>query len=398
MLRRDDRFVRLRRELRQGLCFDRDLFRLAMRTRSYGWAEGLRGSRLIEVWQHVDHLKVVEKDAPRLLPLAYSLIDKIVDRPACEAVKALKELLLPLGLTDAGWRYLLKHDIYAISETGGGRLTVEELARLAQALAMAGGHPPPSAALREAIRPRFAAIRQHGTDHQDGILKWLTEERRLASALLKAANEAKRSPDYGRFIDDAMTVLWWLRDARIEAPRKSLRTLIRLASAWEADQLAIAQTGRRRWSKPRSVPCADGVHEAVLLDGPVAVLEEARAMRNCLRHRLAVLSSRKAQIWSVRTQATGERVALVELRRDGDRWARGQIAARFNRPAPAWVVHFVSLKQPFEVLDSERLVIQMGKELSARRKAWIDPSCAVASWPSWLPTLLAIRASCRLTT
>jgi hypothetical protein len=353
MLRRDARLQRLRQELRQALCFDSSLFRLALRTRWNGGPDGLVGSRLIEVWRQVDHLRVVEQDAPRLLPLAYRVIDKLAELPAAETLQGLKALLRPSRLTDAGWRYLLKHRSATICATGGGRLTVEGLARLAQALALAGGHPPPSAALREAIRPRFMPMATRGADHKDSILTWLKTERRLVGAILKAANEAKRTPEYGRFLDQVTAVLWWLRDAKIDTPRKSLRTLIRLAAAWEADQLATAQTGRRRWSRPRSVACADGIHEAVVLDGPAAVLEEARAMRNCLRAKLPLLSARKRQVWSVRDKATGAPVALIELKRDGDRWTRGEIAARFNRPAPAWVTAFAETLAVCESLKHE---------------------------------------------
>jgi hypothetical protein len=353
MLRRDDRFHRLRRELRQALWFDPDLFRLALRTRWDDGPDGLRGSHLSEVWRRADHLRVVEKDAPGLLPLAYTLRERLVEWPAHKALQVLKAQLAVRGLGDAGWRYLIRHGARAVSDMGGGGLALDELAQLAQALAMVGKHPPPSAALQRAWRPRFAAISEVGPDSEDTVLSWLTAERHLAGAVLRAAGEARRMPGYAGFIDGVVATLWWLRDAKIAAPRKSLRTLARLAGEWEADQLAIAQTGMRRWSRPRSLPCHDGVHEAVLLDGPAMVLEEARAMRNCLRARIPALSARKEQVWSVRKKQTGQRVALVGLEWSEDRWARGEIAARFNRPAPAWVTAFAEALAVCENLRTE---------------------------------------------
>ena len=352
MVRRDGRLHRLRRELRAALCFDPSLFPLALRTRGDSTSNGVSGERLTDVWQHAAYLRVIEQDAPRLLPVAYTVLDQLTKLPPSEAVKGLKTLLRTTGLTDAGWRYLLKHRHKAIASAGGGGLTIKAVAQMAQALAMAGGHPPPSSALCAAWRPRFMPIVDGGADHKDSVLTWLKNERRLASAILKAAHEAKRTPQYPTLIDDITSVLWWLRDAKIATPRKPLRSLIRAAKAWEADQLAIAQAGQRRWSKPRTVACPDEVHEAVLLDGPVALLEEARVMRNCLRARLPILKARRAQAWSVRRKDGGERVALIEMRRDHARWKPSEIAARFNRRAPEWVYSFA---QSLAVCETLRL-------------------------------------------
>jgi hypothetical protein len=341
MLRRDERFHRLRREMRETLCFDPDLIRLALRTRESDDRNALTGLHLKLVWQHEAHLRVVEKDAPRLLHLAFELRKELAEAPAAEAVKGLKALLSGYGLTDAGWRYLLRHGDKPIRATSGGRLKVNELVLLTQALAMAGGHPPPSRALRAAWGPRFLAIESWGTEHPDSVLMWLKTEPRLAGAILKAANQAKRTPRYAQFIDDVTAVLWWLRDAKLAAPRKSLRRLVEAAKAWEADQLAIGQMSSRRWSRPRTIPCPDRIHEAVLLDSPAAVLEEARLMRNCLRSRLPVLMAHQAQLWSVRS-VSGERVAVIELRQEEGRWRTAEIAARFNRPAPPWVNAFAA--------------------------------------------------------
>ena len=354
LLRRDERFRRLRRELRQALCFDASLFRLALRSQGRRGPAGLSGAELTEVWRHESHLRVVEKDAPRLLPLAYAMLGQLVEAPASDVVKRLKARLAVDGLTDAGWRYLLRYGHRPICAIGGGSLKLSEVAKVAQALAMAGGHPPPSLALRVAWAPRFVPIPQFGATHKDSILTWLRSERRLACAILKAANEAKNKPHYAQFVDDITCVLWWLRDAKIATPSKSLRSLIRAAKAWEADQLAIAQLSRRRWSKPRTIAGLDEIHEAVLLEGPVAVLEEARVMRNCLRVRLPILKSRSAQVWSVRTKASGERVALIELRRDHARWKLHEVAARFNRPAAAWVRPFAESLAVLETLRLER--------------------------------------------
>ena len=183
-------------------------------------------------------------------------------------------------------------------------------------------------------------IDRFGPEHKDTVLTWLTTERRLARAVLKAAAEDKGRPGYPGFIDDVTALLWWLRDGKVTAPRGSLSSLIRAAKAWEEDQLAIARSGSRRWWTPRTLACADGVHEAVLLDGPAAVLEEARAMRNCLRARLTTLSTLGVRLWSVRHKATSRRLAVIEMKREDRRWTVGEIAGRFNRPAPTWIRTF----------------------------------------------------------
>jgi hypothetical protein len=209
--------------------------------------------------------------------------------------------------------------------------------RFAQALAQAGGHPPPSPKLSNALAPAFSRVAERGEDDENSALTWLRMERRLAGSVLKAANAAKRTNSYEQFVDDVACVMWWLRDAKVAAPRQSLPNLIRVAKAWEADQVAIAKTSRQPWWHPQSVPCPDGVHEAVLISSPEAVLVEAAAMRNCLRRRLALADRRTIQLWSVRSKQTGKRVAVIELRRTRSGWRVGEVAGKFNCPPPAWV-------------------------------------------------------------
>lgn len=122
----------------------------------------------------------------------------------------------------------------------------------------------------------------------------------------------------------------WTPDMRIDAARAA-------ASDWLTIVALHANLGRKAIADMWLRPGRMAGYEFMPLDSIAAIIEEAKAMRNCLRTFGNSLAHNQARLWSIR--------------KDGERLATLRIARRYRDPLP----NLVELKGPDNVEVSREL-------------------------------------------
>jgi hypothetical protein len=326
LLLRNPDFCDFRRRTLPGLFkFPQDIYGIALAARSVPAGPLLNSRTLNNVWGNERAFRQVARENPQLLPLLLAFVEQIpagTKVHASDPVLALKNALREAGLSEASWRYLIRHGArlfrvpWEVGATSGQR-RFEVAVRYLGAIETAGLPPPPP--------PSVARAFLHGYNEHRGYDAIIANrfECRMDPAVLRAglleADRRRLEGSLEGFAEEFMGVCWWaesldclLDDNQIKAGWK---WFVRQWQEAESVDALLRQDMGLRW-RARLDEFETGRVRVVPIDSSAALIRESQAMRNCLRNYLEACASGDMEIYSVRDALTGKRRGCVGLRFD----------------------------------------------------------------------------------
>jgi hypothetical protein len=337
LLRRDERFVRLRRSiLPQALGLDPEIFSIALKARPLPWAGNLTATIFNRVWRQEAMFRRVARENPQLLPLVYvALVDKALD-PKADPVRTLYCRVLEAGLGKAAWRYLAKHGTRFLRpawEAAGDGSRLRTALEVLRVLEGAGLPPPPPASALRAIFPNWPADRRRR--FRPG---WCEVAGEVLGVALREADRVRASHEFDGYLQELRGVVRW---ARAERPalgkqqrRAGWRPLVRKALERERVESVCKFRGPESWDSAVGEFCTER-YLVVPLDTSRALVEESLAMRNCAASMYGECLLDVTRLFSVRDRCSGKRLATIGLTvSSSPPWKVLDVRGPANRPAP----------------------------------------------------------------
>lgn len=306
--------------------FPPDIYGIALASRSVPEGPLLSSRTLNAVWRHDSAFRQVARENPQLLPLLLAFVEQLPDGTGLlvpDPVLDLKNALRDAGLSEAAWRYVVRHGARLFRlpweiGSGSGQRRFEAAVRYLDALETAGLPPPPP--------PSVARAFLHGYNEHRGNEAIIGPhfEFRVDPAVLRAGLlEADRRRLDGKvegFDEEFMGVCWWsegldylLDDNQVKAGWKWLARQWQEAESVDA---LLRDDAGLHW-RTRLGAFEMGRVKIVPIESSAALIRESQAMRNCLRNYLDKCASGEMEIYSVRDAQNGKRKGCVGFRFGG---------------------------------------------------------------------------------
>ncbi len=334
LLKRNPRFLRLRRELRKAIGLDPELVHIALLART-SLPIYLCNFDYSRIWQHEDELRQVNRICPKTAPLAAICILENKAGLSHQPLATLRAVLAGNSyLSPALWKCVITHGVsmfravWAMIEPGASR--IDAAVSYLQFLMMIGlSVSPPQSVMHAYLRQYRGHI---------NFAHWLPDE--PDAVLLAAFREASRLPltEVSRqFINNFLLVCQWATEVQPRMDRAQRKAgwpwLLKQARAWEKKKLLLSCHADASWVCPVPFIEHDGyvIHA---LGNPEALVDEAYAMCHCADDYIDVIGDGEYRLFSARNAATMERVATLSLRfcPDGQIWIVDQIKGFANQP------------------------------------------------------------------
>ena len=323
LLRRNPEFRQLRRTLPGQLGIPRDIYSIALASRPRPVGPLIDSWVLNAVWRNERAFRQVARENPQLLPLLFAFVDQIPTGETIQTsdpVQTLKKRFRETGLSEAAWRYLVRHGarLFRIPwEITGKQSALEVAIFYLEVLQNAGLPPPPP--------PSVVRVLLHGYNPHRNIHASIGRHFHLSIdpvALRAGLLEADRRRDVEAvegFAEEFLGVCWWsetlcklLDENQIKA---GWRWFVRRWKEQEKIQATLDATEVIRWS--------NRLHEflfentvVVPLTSSEEIVRECVAMRNCLKSYIDKCASNSFEVYSVRDQAAGKRLGCIGVRFD----------------------------------------------------------------------------------
>lgn len=278
---------------------------------------------------HLDRYREIQRLNPRLLHLAAAASRAASDAAPCD-LQQLKQLLRTRGASHNAWRLLCRHGVRAYApamrELRYRRDPLACIVELANHLVACQrpGLPPP-----ELVQHLVAVC--HQNPDQAAALG--------PPELLRAAWDATRGmdrPARRAFVRESFSrVLAWRYETRSTTPipaAASWHWFDRHAARWDA-RMRVARAASASWPGLVEAFEHDGIH-VLPLDTPLALWDEASAMRHCLTRCTypALCRAGLLRIFSLREARTGRPLATLALQRDVTQaWQCRELSGFTNR-------------------------------------------------------------------
>jgi len=334
LLLTDTEFHKLRtKRLPESFSLDPDLVRIALKARTHTNGRHLDSDLYSLVWSYEEHFRQVERENPQLLPLLTAFLRDNPPPQVHDPIKEMRAFFLDQGLSKAAWRYLVRHGCRMFREpwrmTGCTRLnTAIEYFRTLQ---QAGLPPPPS--------PSVARILiQASADTEEGQVyfgkQWCLVDPNVLGVALRQAARIHATPDLQQFLPKLREVLFWAKDTQpaLDANQRHAGWpwLKRQSHAWSKARGLMVQASDLEWGSRLS--CLEGKRYRILpLCSERELIAEGIAMRNCIADYVDDCASNRIRLFSVRSVATGKRVADIGiLKVDSDVWVMWEVAGKAN--------------------------------------------------------------------
>lgn len=342
LLLREPRFRALRRvALPKAFALPAELHGIALASRTRPTGPLLTSRELNLVWRNLSAFRSVARENPQFLPLLMAYVRQIPPGEVVnckDPVAALKAALRELGLSEAAWRYVVRHGarVFRIPwEISTGVTPFEAATIYLRALDAAGLPPPPP--------PQVARALLHGYNQNtyDGAIILKQDfHRKVHSPVLRAglleASRRRRDADLADFVEQFLGVCWWS-----EEPWNHLLDKNQLKRGWpwlvrqwqkdEAERAFVVESENRFW-ETRLQPARLGPWLVVPIDSSLALFRESVAMRNCLVNFREDCAHGNVEIYSVRDPATGKREGCIGFSFEGGLPSLFEIKGFANTP------------------------------------------------------------------
>ncbi len=331
----DPWFRALRRQaLPRALALDPEVMRLARLARPLPHRDSVTNIDYSLAWRHRALFADVHAETPGLLPLVRMGLHERTLRPASNVVGQLKAGLRANGVTEAGWRYLARHGARLLRPAwrvavGGASMNVA--IHYLRALQAAGLPPPPP--------PSFVAAWLAGigvrVNFHDG---WCDVPAAVMGLALREAHARRRGANLANLVREFGNVAPWAADERVRLDKPQRRAgweaLVRRHFDWLFEEHERAVDNHAVWTSALGECDVDGFR-VVPLTSDAALLEEAQAMRHCVRNFTPDCMDREVRIFSLRDAASGARVATLGIARKPEGWRLFDAKAAGNFEASA---------------------------------------------------------------
>jgi hypothetical protein len=323
LLRRNPEFRQLRRTLPGLFGIPRDIYSIALASRPRPVGPLIDSRALNDVWRNGLAFRQVARENPQLLPLLFAFVDQIpmgetVSTP--DPVQTLKKHFRDAGLSEAAWRYVVRHGarLFRVPwEVSGKQPALEVATRYMEVLQSAGLPPPPP--------PSVARVLLHGYNPHRNVhatigvnFHDLIDPVALRAGLMEA-DRRRRMGRVDGFAEEFLGVCWWseallelLDDNQIKA---GWPWFVRRWKEEEMIQATLDATEIVRW-RNRLGPFSFGNVVVVPITSSEAMVRESLAMRNCLQTFIDRCASGDFEVYSVRGRGTRKHMGCIGMQFD----------------------------------------------------------------------------------
>jgi len=283
---------------------------IALRSRPQKSPDGLMAKHFNLVWMYLDAFRIVERENPQLLPVLALALEKVDFELGDDPVASLKQYLLAQGITQAGWRLLVKIGYRGIAPAIARydeRDRLKIVVWYAHELAKAGVRTEPS---RHFMRTWLQLI-----ERGDSIGKgWHGHPIHVLRTTFNALAQCTTPEAVRQFtLDFLMVDQWVLSRPTFDANQKKMpwHGLVERARTREKIKTIELQCGGLHWPCPLPAYEEAG-YRIVPIVNAVDLFEEGARMRHCVFDLLDECLSGMTLCFSLRQAETGKRVATLK--------------------------------------------------------------------------------------
>jgi hypothetical protein len=303
--------------------FPPDIYGIALASRSLPIGPLLDSQTLNNVWGNGRAFRQTARENPQLLPLLLAYIVQIphgTEVRASDPVLALKNALRNAGLSEAAWRYVVRHGARLFRlpwENSIGQQRFEVAVNYLSALETAGLPPPPPPSVVKAFLHGYNEHRGH-----EAIIGAHFECRIDPAALRAGLLEADRrrmEENVEGFAEEFLGVCWWserlgelLDGNQVKA---GWQWFVRQWREGERMDALLREEECLHW-RTRLDEFGMGQVQIVPIGSSEALIRESLAMRNCLRNYMTKCADGVLEVYSVRDAVSGKRRGCVGFRFD----------------------------------------------------------------------------------
>lgn len=326
LLRRRGDLRDLRRSLAASIPVPMDIMGIALASRHTPHRRRLDSRLLNRVWKYQDDFRRVARENPQLLPLLNACLEEEGDSRFAsgqDPIHVLKTVLRRMGISEAGWRYVVHHGarLFRVPwQVVGKQPRLVVAVRWMKTLQAAGLPPPPPPSIARAM---IYALNPHGQGHialepdfHDGI-----HPLALRAGLLEA-DRRRHAGTVADFLDEFLSVLLATdeMDMTLDAnqAKAGWRWWVRQRDVTNEFKRLVARSRGQYW--PMLVQRFESAGLTVVpLATAVDLIEEGLALHNCLVTSAVECLAGRLQVYSVRDAQTTKRLGCIGFRfRDGD--------------------------------------------------------------------------------
>jgi len=322
------------------LNISKDIYGIALAARPRPVGPMIDSRTLNDVWHNEKTFRQVARENPQLLPLMSAFVEQIQPGEKIysrDPVLTLKTRLRDSGLSDAGWRYLVRHGsrLFRIPwEITAGQAPFEVAIRYLEGLESAGLPPPPPPSVVKALLHCYS--QHHLIDaHLDEGFQETIDPVVLRAGLLEADRHRLAGTLEG-FAEEFLGVCWWseaLPDGLDDNQSKAgWKWFVRQWLEEEEANVLLENTEPQQWVT-RLDEFRMGRMSVLPLSSSESLIRESLAMRNCLQTYIEECANGRFEVYSVRETKTGKRKGCVGLRLDNiDCWTIADVKGFANSP------------------------------------------------------------------
>lgn len=340
LLHGDPRFIHLTEVLLPAaFALPQDAINIAVAARHDAWDDRYLDHREFNrIWRHIDRFKVVARDTPNLMGLFSLLHWPVLTEPefaSPDPILSLKGYLKSNGLSEATWRYVVRHspslfqgfwneftNVYQQAQQTNGFLQCLQAAKL----------PPP---------PTDGVVSLLGKYHCDNFGQRIPLLVGIPPMIVRAAIiEGNRRDDAAQlesFAQELRDVFWWSGTLKRPLDKNQLKAgwpwLLRQTQAYLRMENQIAGAARKGWTARLPDTEIDG-HEVFPLDSAEKLVRFGFSMRNCLADCVEDCACGKAEYYALRKTRSGKVEYCIGFKFDEDGVSLSGVKGFANGDAP----------------------------------------------------------------
>lgn len=326
LLLRNPKFQDLRRITLPALFrIPRDIYGIALASRPRPIGPMIDSRVVNDVWRNERAFRQVARENAHLLPLLLAFVEQIPrgeEVRTKDPIKAVKEKFRASGISDASWRYVVRHGarIFRVPwEISNGQSHFEAATRYLEALQFAGLPPPPPPSVARAFLHGYNG--HHGHDARVAVHFQNKIDPVVLRAGLFEADRLRQESLVDGFAEEFLGVCWWsealpyfLDDNQAKA---GWQWFVRRWREEEEAQALLEDIEPSQWHT-RIGEYRIGQLAVVPINSSEALIRESLAMRNCLQTYLDECAGGDFEVYSVRESRTGKRKGCIGFRFDSD--------------------------------------------------------------------------------
>jgi hypothetical protein len=323
LLLRNPEFRQLRRTLPGLFGIPRDIYSIALASRSRPIGPLIDSRQINTVWRNEPAFRQVARENPQLLPLVFAFVEQNpMGETVCatDPVQTLKKHFLGTGLSEASWRYLVRHGarLFRVPwQVSGKQPALEVATRYLNVLQSAGLPPPPP--------PSVARVLLHSYNPHQRTHACISEQFHLTIdpvALRAGLLEADRRRRVGHvegFAEEFLGVCWWSEALLEFLDNNQIKAgwpwFVRRWKEEEKIQATLEANEIIRWScRLREFPFETAI--VVPITSTEEMIRESLAMRNCLSSYIDKCAGGGFEVYSVRDRGTGKHLGCIGVQFD----------------------------------------------------------------------------------